>query len=219
MELLQQQLLAYAHDLATSHRRLQATYLATLHALANAVENRDEETAGHSQRVTRYSLALARALGVPETGIRQVEYGALLHDVGKIGIPDAILRKPGRLTHEEWVQMRRHPDIGHRMLQEIEFLQDALPIVRQHHERFDGKGYPQGLGGKEIALGARIFAVADALDAITSDRPYRQAAPFERAREEILRQRGRQFDPDVVEAFLGVFERLPAIAHGDGATG
>lgn len=210
-ELLKEQLLAYATDLATAYRRLQATYLATLQALAIAVENRDQETGGHSQRVTRYTLAIAIALGVPEHARRHIEFGALLHDIGKIAIPDAILLKPGKLTADEWRVMRQHPELGYHMLEEIEFLQPALPIVLQHHERFDGAGYPQGLKGEQIELGARIFAVADTFDAMTSDRPYRRATSFDAARDEIVRGSGTQFDPRVVEAFLAVFEQLPRI--------
>src|SRR5262245_38425062 len=128
--------------------------------------------------------------------------GALLHDVGKIGIPDAILRKPGKLTPEEWVEMRRHPEIGYRILHGINFLEAAREIVLSHQETYDGSGYPRGLKGKEIPLGARIFAVVDTLDAMTSDRPYRKALPYQRARAEILKFSGTQFDPEVVKAVL-----------------
>ena len=136
-----------------------------------------------------------------------VERGALLHDVGKIGIPDAILHKPGELNREEWIEMRRHPEIGSRILQGIKFLDGARPIVLCHQERYDGNGYPAGLKGNAIPLGARIFAVVDALDAMTSDRPYRKALPYESARAEIFKYRGTQFDPDVVAAFRRLVER------------
>jgi HD-GYP domain-containing protein (c-di-GMP phosphodiesterase class II) len=143
-------------------------------------------------------------MGIVDPELTDIYRGALLHDVGKIGIPDAILRKPGKLNAEEWVEMRKHPEIGDRILQGIQFLDGARPIVRAHQERYDGKGYPKGLKGTEIPLGARIFAVVDTLDAMTSDRPYRKALPYEAAYDEITRFRGVQFDPDVVDAFLKI---------------
>jgi HD-GYP domain-containing protein (c-di-GMP phosphodiesterase class II) len=145
-------------------------------------------------------------MGVTEPGLTDMYRGALLHDVGKIGIPDAILRKPGKLTAAEWREMRRHPEIGARMLQGIRFLEGALPIVLGHQERWDGKGYPARLSGEAIPLGARIFSVVDTLDAMTSDRPYRKALPYARAREEIVIFRGTQFDPAVVDVFLAIPE-------------
>jgi putative two-component system response regulator len=135
-----------------------------------------------------------------------MQRGALLHDVGKIGVRDFVLHKPGRLTDEEWQEMRRHPVIGFEMLKDIAFLSGAAAIVRSHHEHFNGGGYPEGLSGQQIPLGARVFAVVDALDAMTSDRPYRKAMPWEEAKEEILRHSGSQFDPAVVEAFLVTFD-------------
>ena len=184
--------------------QLKSTYQTTLEALAIALDTRDSETLGHSVRVAAYTVAVARRMGVVEPELTDIHRGALLHDVGKIGVPDAILRKPGKLTPEEWIEMRKHPEIGDRILQGIEFLDGARPIVRSHQERYDGKGYPSGLRGKEIPLGARIFAVVDTLDAMTSNRPYRQALPFEAAYEEIRRFRGIQFDPDVVDSFLRI---------------
>jgi cyclic di-GMP phosphodiesterase len=188
------------------YRKLDESYRATLEALATALDARDAETLGHSVRVGAYTVAVARRLGVAEPDLTDIYRGALLHDVGKIGIPDSILRKPGKLTAAEWQEMRKHPEIGARMLQGIRFLEGALPIVLCHQERWDGKGYPARLAGERIPLGARIFSVVDTLDAMTSDRPYRRALPYERAREEIIRFSGTQFDPRVVEIFLTIEE-------------
>jgi putative nucleotidyltransferase with HDIG domain len=185
-------------------RRLDESYQVTLEALATALDARDAETLGHSARVGAYTVAVARRMGLGEPDLTHIYRGALLHDVGKIGIPDAILRKPGKLTSEEWKEMRRHPEIGARMLRGIGFLEGAVPIVLCHQERWDGKGYPGRLKGEEIPLGARIFAVVDTLDAMTSDRPYRKALPYAAARAEIERFSGRQFDPRVVEIFLTI---------------
>lgn len=183
---------------------VEATYDSTLNALTAALDYRDNETEGHSQRVTLYAVRLARELGLQGRDLVDLTRGALLHDVGKIGIPDAVLRKPGALAPEEWVLMRRHPVMGYEMLKEIEFLRSALPVVLHHHERFDGTGYPTGLAAGEIPLAARIFAVCDTLDAILSDRPYRAARSVAEARAEFVRCSGTQFDPAVVEAFLKV---------------
>ena len=185
-------------------QELRSTYGATLQALSTALDSRDSDTDGHSHRVVVYTEAIGRRLGLPEWEISNLLNGALLHDVGKIGVPDAILRKPGRLTEDEWTIMRTHPDLGYRMLEHIGFLKDALPVVRHHHERYDGSGYPDGLSGEQVPLGARIFAVADTFDAMTSDRPYRRACSVELARAEIARCAGTQFDPQVVDAFLGL---------------
>jgi putative nucleotidyltransferase with HDIG domain len=180
---------------------LQRTHNLMLLALSDALDLRDSETEGHSQRVTAYSITLAHALNLPAPEIKVLAQGALLHDVGKIAVSDAILRKPGKLTADEQEIMRTHCERGYEMLCRIPFLSDASEIVRAHHERFDGKGYPRGLQGTEIPIGARIFAVADALDAITSDRPYHEAGTFASACEDIQRCSGTQFDPEVVEAF------------------
>ena len=190
--------------------RLTETYDGTLEALVQALDARDRETRGHSFRVASYVLSMARTLGIREATHEWTDMyrGALLHDVGKIGVPDFILHKPGPLTPEEWDDMKRHPNIGHEMLREISFLSGAASIVHCHHERFDGKGYPRGLAGDEIPLGARIFTIADAFDAMTSDRPYRKALPPEMAREEVVRHSGTQFDPQVVQAFLLVYDEL-----------
>jgi putative nucleotidyltransferase with HDIG domain len=200
-EQTQQQAEALAHALTG----LRDSYQATLTALSAALDARDRETEGHSRRVTAYALALADALGIMDATQREsLEMGALLHDVGKIGVPDAILLKPGKLTDEEWQLMRQHPAIGYRILRDIPFLQRALAVVQYHHERWDGAGYPHRLTGDAIPLPARIFAVADTLDAMTTNRPYRAAAPFAVARQEIVRLRGVQFDPRVVDAFATI---------------
>ena len=184
--------------------RLKETYDATLEALAAALDARDSETGGHSSRVTVYTMDMAKHLGVMENSDDwlDIERASLLHDVGKIGVSDAILNKPGPLTSEEWQQMRKHPAIGYEMLKDVTFLSTAAEIVYAHHERYDGKGYPTGLKGEDIPLGARIFAVADAFDAMTSNRPYRRALSVDKAREEITNNSGTQFAPDVVDAFL-----------------
>jgi len=184
--------------------RLRSSYQTTLETLATALDTRDTETLGHSLRVASYTVAVARRMGVVDPELTDIYRGALLHDVGKIGIPDAILRKPGKLTPEEWVEMRKHPEIGYRILQGINFLEAARDIVLSHQETYDGSGYPRGLKGKDIPLGARVFAVVDTLDAMTSDRPYRKALPYDAARNEILRFSGTQFDPDVVRVFLEI---------------
>ena len=202
-------------ELESTVRRLDDTYRTTLEALGSALDTRDVGTQAHSRRVRGYSLAIARAHGVPEDRLRDIEHGVLLHDIGKIGIPDAILLKPGPLTAAEWAIMRTHPEIGRQVIEKVPFLRGAVPIVYHHHERWDGTGYPQGLRGDAIPLGARIFSVADALDAMTFDRPYSRAVPFDAARNEIRRCAGTQFDPAVVDTFLGIrLEVLAAIRQG-----
>src|SRR5256714_9230685 len=180
---------------------LEDAYRSTLKALTAALETRDAETHGHSERVVTFSLRLGRELGLDKAQMTALEFGSLLHDIGKIGVPDAILRKPAKLTDEEWVRMREHPFHGQQILREIEFLKAAARVVAEHHERWDGSGYPIGLQGAEIDLNARIFAVADAFDAMTSDRVYRLGRPYEAAAEELDKWSGRQFDPQIVEAF------------------
>jgi putative nucleotidyltransferase with HDIG domain len=191
-------------ELKVAFDEVRQSYQDILEALMAALDTRDTETQGHSLRVAEYTVTIARVVGIVEPELTHIRRGSLLHDVGKIGIPDAILRKPGKLTEEEWVEMRRHPAIGYQMLQGIKFLEQALPIVLTHQERFDGTGYPNKLAGERIPLGARIFAVADTLDAMTSNRPYRAALPYERAHQEIIDFSGRQFDPSVVEAFCSI---------------
>ena len=180
---------------------LEGAYRSTLKALTAALETRDSETHGHSERVVSYSLRLGREYGLSSEAMKALEFGSLLHDIGKIGVPDSILRKPAKLTEEEWVRMREHPLHGQQILRGIEFLQGAARVVAQHHEKWDGTGYPLGLRNEEIDICARIFAVADAFDAITSDRVYRRGKPYEAAAQELDDWAGRQFDPKVVEAF------------------
>jgi putative nucleotidyltransferase with HDIG domain len=185
---------------------VEGAYMGTLEALTMALEMRDHETQGHSRRVVQYTLSLAQKLAIAEEHMVAILRGALLHDIGKIGIPDAILKKQGPLSPDEWVIMKQHPRIGYDMLRGVEFLHDSLPIILHHHERFDGGGYPECLAREAIPLGARIFAVADAYDAITSDRPYRRGRSHEAAMAEIAAGSGTQFDPGVVQAL----QALPA---------
>jgi response regulator RpfG family c-di-GMP phosphodiesterase len=215
----EEQLLLYARDLRhllelerTQRMALQEAYRETVAALATALESKDTGTRAHSQRVQQYALELSRAVAPDIAGEPSAEYGFLLHDVGKIGIPDSVLRKPGPLTSEERRLMETHTVIGEQMLGGVAFLRGpGLAVVRSHHERWDGGGYPDRLARDEIPLGARIFAVADTLDAMTSDRVYRPARPWAAAREEIVRQTGGQFDPDVVDAFRDRERELLAI--------
>ncbi len=181
---------------------LERSYDITLEALGDALDLKDAETEGHSKRVTAFTIAIARAMGLSQDKIRVIARGAFLHDIGKMAIPDAILRKPGALTEAETEIMREHCYRGYQMLKKIPFLSEAAEIVYAHQERFDGTGYPRGLSGNDIPMGARIFSVADTLDAITSDRPYRAAQTIQVAREEVERFSGRQFDPEVVRVFL-----------------
>ena len=185
-------------------QNLASAYTQTLEALGAALDSRDVGTESHSRRVHGYSLALAREHGMPDDQLADLAHGVLLHDIGKIGIPDAILLKPGSLTPEEWQIMRTHPEIGKRLIEKIPFLHGAIPVVWCHHEKWDGNGYPRGLKGEEIPLNARIFSVVDAFDAMTFDRPYSKAIAFEAATAEIKRCAGSHFDPQVVESFLRV---------------
>lgn len=180
---------------------LEDAYRSTLKALTAALETRDSETHGHSERVVTYSLRLGREYGLTAEQMKALEFGSLLHDIGKIGVPDLILRKPAKLTEEEWVLMREHPLHGQQILRGIEFLEGPARVVAQHHEKWDGSGYPLGLQGEDIDVCARIFAVADAFDAITSDRVYRRGKSYQAAADELDEWAGRQFDPKVVEAF------------------
>jgi HD-GYP domain-containing protein (c-di-GMP phosphodiesterase class II) len=190
----QHQLERYAADLRevfkqerTRAQELRESYKATVRALSNAVEARDAYTGKHAERVTAYGIALAHAAGLDTDRLPQIEFGFLLHDVGKVGVPDAILFKPGALSED--------------ILRDVDFIGEGKLVVRHHHERWDGTGYPDGLKGDDIPLAARVFAVADALDALTTDRPYRRGTRFPRAREEIRANAGTQFDPDVIDAF------------------
>lgn len=184
--------------LENAYQQISETYRITLESLVTALDARECETGSHSQRVVRFSLAIGDRMGVTGQDRDDLARGALLHDIGKIGVPDHILLKPARLTEDEWVEMRKHPEIGARIISGIEFLAPAADIVLAHQERWDGQGYPRRLRGEQIPLGARIFAVADTIDAITTDRPYRRGRSFAHAREELLRCSGTQFDPAVV---------------------
>jgi response regulator RpfG family c-di-GMP phosphodiesterase len=193
-------------QLKAALRRIELTYDETLEALAAALDLRDNETAGHSRRVTLYALEIARRRRLSVDDLKQLERGAYMHDIGKIGIPDSILLKPGKLTPEEAAVMQTHVRIGYELMSRVAFLASAAQIVLTHQERYDGTGYPRGLMGEEIPLGARIFAVADTLDAMMSDRPYRQGRSYAVARAEIQSESGKQFDPQVVAAFLAIPE-------------
>jgi putative nucleotidyltransferase with HDIG domain len=201
---LEQVVRARTEMLRQAMEDLEHSYDVTLEALGDALDLKDSETEGHSKRVTAYTIALARAMGIPPAAIKVIARGAFLHDIGKMAIPDEILRKPGTLSPEEQEVMRDHCTRGYHMLRKIPFLAEAAEIVFSHQEHFDGTGYPNGLRGNEIPIGSRVFALADTLDAITSDRPYRKARNFDVAREEILRCSGTQFDPAVVEVFLKI---------------
>jgi putative nucleotidyltransferase with HDIG domain len=193
-----------ATDLRHALVEVESAYHSTLYALVTALDAREHETGDHSQRVGRYTLALADRMGIPVERRNDIFRGALLHDIGKIGVPDAILLKPGPLDEPEWAEMRRHPQTGFNILKSIGFLKVPAEIVLSHQERWDGSGYPRALRGEKIHVGARIFAVADALDAMTSDRPYRASIGFAAAMAEISRFSGSQFDPAVVETFLAI---------------
>ncbi|HKW94699.1 MAG TPA: HD domain-containing phosphohydrolase [Methylomirabilota bacterium] len=212
--LLEYRVAEATRDLAAALGELRQTYQATLEALGSALATREVGTEAHSRRVHGYSIALATAHGVAAPALDALGRGVLLHDIGKIGISDAILLKPGPLTPDQWRIMRSHPEVGRQLLERIPFLRDAIPVVYHHHERWDGTGYPVGLAGEAIPLGARIFAVADAFDAMTFDRPYSKAIPMEIARGRIREAAGSHFDPRVVETFLAmpleVFEKVRA---------
>ena len=187
---------------------LERSYDITLEALGDALDLKDAETEGHSRRVTLFTIAIAQAMGLPKDQIAVIARGAFLHDIGKMAIPDAILRKPDKLDPDEVAIMQEHAYRGYQMLKKIPFLTEASEIVYSHQERFDGTGYPRHLKGTEIPLGARIFSIADTLDAITSDRPYRPAQSLKAARAEIERWSGRQFDPEIVKIFLEMPDRI-----------
>ncbi len=215
----QRQLERYAADLREVFKQeraraqeLRRSYMATVRALSNAVEARDAYTGKHAERVAAYGLELARVAGLELADSPQIEFGFLLHDVGKVAVPDAILFKSSSLTDEEYALVRKHPVVGSEILRDVDFLGEGKLVVRHHHEHWDGSGYPDGLAGDAIPLAARVFSVADALDALTTDRPYRPASSFSAARDEIRAGAGTQFDPAVVDAYEeipdGAFERL-----------
>jgi len=217
----QRQLERYAADLREVFKQerahaqeLRRSYRATVRALSNAVEARDAYTGKHAERVAAYGMELARATGVEVADSPQIEFGFLLHDVGKVGVPDAILFKSSALTEAEYALVRRHPVIGSEILRDVDFLGEGKLVVRHHHERWDGQGYPDGLHGEAIPLAARVFAVADALDALTTDRPYRPASTFAVAREVIRAGSGTQFDPAVVAAYEEIPDERLALLRG-----
>ena len=197
---------ALFEDLQKSNSELEVAYDRTLEGWSRALELRDRETEGHTRRAAEHTVALGRALGMSEDSLVHVRRGALLHDIGKLGIPDKILLKPGPLSEDEWSVMRLHPTYAHDLIEPIPYLRPALDIPYCHHEHWDGSGYPQGLKGEQIPLAARIFCVVDVWDAITSNRVYRPAWPMERARQYIAQNAGVQFDPKVVEMFFKVVD-------------
>lgn len=192
-------------ELRRTQRELRESYDATLIALSNALDLRDTETEGHSVRVAEIAVKIGRNMDVSEGQLAALWHGALLHDIGKIGIPDQILNKTGQLTPDEWQIMRQHPIWGAEIISSIDFLSDAVAVVRHHHEAWDGSGYPDGLSGEDIPRVARIFMVADTYDAVTSNRPYRRGRSPQVAWDIIEQESGRRFDPDVVEAFKNIF--------------
>jgi len=196
------------HEMEILHREVVSAYDKTIEGWSRALDLRDKETEGHTQRVSEMTIHLARAVGLKDDALLQIKRGALLHDVGKLGIPDAILLKPDALTEAEWIIMRKHPQYAYEWLSAIDYLHSALEIPHCHHEKWDGSGYPQGLKGEEIPLSARLFAVVDVWDALTSDRPYRKAIKAEDAWEYIKHQSGQHFDPKAVEAFARSFNKL-----------
>ena len=197
-------------DVQRANFELMLAYNSTLEGWAKALELRDKETEGHSERVTYLTIQLARVVGVPDEELIHIRRGALLHDIGKMAIPDKILLKPGKLTNEEMDVIKKHPEYAFQLLSKISFLKPALDIPLYHHERWDGSGYPYGLKGEEIPLAARIFAVVDVWDAMTSDRPYRKAFSEEEVLDHIRKQSGKHFDPKVVDAFLQLIAELKA---------
>ena len=197
-----QKLIQERAKLREANAQLLSAYEATIEGWSHAMDLRDRETEGHSQRVTQLTVKMSQALGLGNDDIMHIRRGALLHDMGKIGVPDAILHKPGTLTDEEWVLMRKHPQFAYDMLYPIEYLRPALEIPYSHHEKWDGTGYPRGLKGEEIPMAARMFAVVDVWDALTSDRPYRPAWSEEEALKYIREQSGKHFDPSTVDLFF-----------------
>ncbi len=202
-------------ELSRALREVEQSYQSTLHALVQALDAREHETSDHSQRVVRYTVAIAEKMGLPGVKLPDIGRGALLHDIGKIGVRDAILLKEGPLTDGEWKEMRQHPQMGWRMISKIPFLQAAAEIVLSHQERWDGAGYPRGLTGEAIPVGARIFAVADCFDAMTSDRPYRKALSHEEAMAELRRCAGTQYDPALVAEFVRLTEGSASCIPGE----
>ncbi len=227
LDLTRRQLLLFADDLQTmvereklrrteveqAYRELSSSYLRMVRTLAEVVEARDSYTRSHLDRTYQFAMALTRRVAPELTTRAAIGYGYLLHDIGKVGIPDSILNKPGPLTDDEWRVMRTHPVIGVTLVEPLKLLGDAVSIVRSHHERWDGGGYPEGLRGEDIYLPARIFMLADAFDAMTTDRPYRKALPIHVALEEVESHAGSQFDPEVAQAWLALIDELEREGH------
>jgi putative nucleotidyltransferase with HDIG domain len=208
------QLHQQSRQLSQMLERVLLTYQATLHALEAALDARDQSAPGHCRRVAKLAVELGKRMGLPESELLALEQGARLHDIGKLGIPDMILMKPGPLTPEERRTMQRHPEIGCEIVTHIDFLQDALPVIRHHHEHYDGSGYPNGLQGQQIPLLARIFSVVDAFDAQAHARPYNTAPSVHRALANISAYRARWFDPQVVDAFMAMMSDREPISQG-----
>ncbi len=203
-----------ANDLKKVYKVQQRASLEVLYSLADAVDARDIYTIGHSKRVTECATNIARVMGLKKKELDAIRLGGPLHDIGKIAVKDAIISKPGKLTEDEFSQIKIHPVKGYRIIEGMDFLGEARLLALHHHERFDGKGYPYGLKGEEIPLGARILAAADAIDAMTSDRPYRKALELDMVLKELEKCSGTQFDPRVVNAFLERMEQKPENFHG-----
>jgi HD-GYP domain-containing protein (c-di-GMP phosphodiesterase class II) len=222
LERMRRQLLAFAQDLQTvvseerlrrqeaeaAYRELASSYLSMVRTLAEVCEAKDSYTRGHLDRTYQYASLLTRRVAPEYSERAEIGYGYLLHDIGKMGIPEVVLNKPGPLTPEEWTVMRTHPILGVNLVKPLRFLGDAVGIIRSHHERWDGKGYPEGLAGEQIYLPARIFMLADTFDAMTTDRPYRKALPLHAALEEVERCAGTQFDPELASAWIDIVEDL-----------
>jgi putative nucleotidyltransferase with HDIG domain len=204
-----QQTLRYAEDVRRLYQQVQRSIYQSLLGLANALEAKDPYTRGHSERVGAASGRLAQALGLSTPEAETIGQAGLLHDIGKIGVPESVLRKPGELEPDEWTQMRKHPLIGAQIVAPFDFFAAGAATIRHHHERYDGSGYPDGLAGEVIPLGARIVAVTDVFDALTSDRPYRAALPVAAALDYLQRQAGRTLDARVVAVFLELARELP----------
>jgi HD-GYP domain-containing protein (c-di-GMP phosphodiesterase class II) len=229
LERTRRQLLVFAQDLQkvvaeerrqrdeaeAAYRELSASYLSMVRTLAEVCEAKDSYTRGHLDRTYQYASILTRRLAPDYANRAEIGYGYLLHDIGKVGIPEGVLNKAGPLSDEEWAVMRTHPVIGVNLVKPLRFLGDAVQIIRSHHERWDGMGYPEGLKGEEIFLPARIFMMADTFDAMTTDRPYRRAMPIHAALEEVEAHAGTQFDPEVARAFVALVEEWEANPHRD----
>lgn len=201
---LELKVLEQTRQIRAAMEEINISYESTLTALVRSLDAREKEVGSHSERVMNYTLLLARHMGIGDGDLAIISKGALLHDIGKIGISDNILLKPGKLTPEEWIEMKKHPQVGYEILNDIKFLKGASKFILAHHERFDGKGYPNGLKGSEIPLSARMFALIDTMDAMTSDRVYRKALPFDKVIDEVIRCKGTQFDPELVDEFLKI---------------